>query len=956
MPIFEKIKKRNGQLVDFDPSKITAVIEKAFKAVTGETMEAEAKSVTDQVVRYMSMEKGKAAPSVEQVQDLVEKALMERGFFDVAKAYIIYRYEHTKQREEKKEKLLAKIDEKRLMVTKRDGSTEAFDKEKLLKRVRAAARGYEDRVNPAAILTQVEQEMYDGISTKDVEELVTIVVRSFIERDPAYSHIAARLLLNTIYNQAFGYHPDYSNLETLYRSAFVEMIKREVADGKLDKRMLEFDLEKVAEKLKIERDDHFQYLGLQTLFTNYFMKDPRTKMVREAPQMFWMRVSMGVALAEKTKEDQLKWAVEFYNIMSDFYYTPSSPTLYHAGLTRAQLSSCFLSTVPDDLHMIFQTYSDNAQLLKYAGGIGDDWTPVRATGSLIKGTGVESQGVIPFIRIQNDVTISINRSGRRRGATAVYLETWHYDIEDFIELRKNTGDERRRAHDLNTVNWIPDLFMKRVEADQEWTLFSPDEVPELHDLYGAAFEKKYAEYEQMVSEGKIHVWKRIKAKDLWRRMITQVFETGHPWMTFKDACNVRQTQDHYGQIHNSNLCTEITLVNNKDETAVCNLGSLNMAKFVKDKQLDNEKVAEIVPSAMRMLDNVIDVNFYPTIRTKTSNMKHRPVGLGIRGVQDALYMLGINFDSEAAVAFADESMEVVSYYSILSSSKLAEERGAYETFQGSKWDRNILPQDTIALLERERGIPIDVPRNERLDWSKVRDSIRQHGMRNSNCMAVAPTATTANIVGCFPTIEPIYKNLYVKSNMAGDFVVVNHFLIEELKTLNLWNREMLEKLKYYDGSVQEIEEIPEHVRAKYKEVFDIDPQWLIRANAYRSRWIDQSQSFNIFYRGTSGKAISDIYFYAWKMGLKTTYYLRTTAATKVEKSTMSHETFAKGEQDRKASRESQTQAPVAETTTSDPGAPSQMSPLTVPTDPVTIAMANPKVIHVSDNTCTSCEG
>ncbi|NBD74126.1 ribonucleoside-diphosphate reductase subunit alpha [Patescibacteria group bacterium] len=956
MPTIEKIVKRNGQVVDFEPEKIVTAVEKAFKAVVNDPMHGEAVSVKDQVVRYLVAGSAGSTPTVEKVQDLVERALMERGFFDVAKDYIIYRYEHSKQREEKKQQLSAQIEESKLLVTKRSGKTEPFSKEKLKRRLTHAVTGYEESVNLDAIITQTEHEMFHEISTRDVSDVTIMVTRSFIERDPAYSHVAARLLLDSIYADAFGYKVDYSTLDASYRTAFVDHIQNAVAAGHLDPRMAEYDLQALAAALKPERDDLFRYLGLQTLWSNYFMKEPHTKTIQETPQAFWMRVAMGTALTEETPEARMEWAIAFYEIMSDFYYTPSSPTLYHAGWSRPQLSSCFLSTVTDDLHQIFRSYSDDAQLLKYAGGVGNSWTSVRATGSLIASTGVESQGVIPFLKIANDVTVSINRSGRRRGASAVYLETWHYDIEDFIMLRKQTGDERRRCHDLNTVNWIPDLFMKRVEADEEWTLFTPSETPDLHDLYGRKFEEAYVAYEEKASRGEMHVWKRIKAKDLWRKMITMIYETGHPWITFKDPSNIRQPQDHYGVVHNSNLCTEITLVTNQEETAVCNLGSLNYARFVVDGAFSSELVEKVVPTAMRMLDNVIEVNYYPTERTKTSNQKHRPVGLGIRGVQDALYLLGINFDSKEAVEFADSSMEVVAYHTILASALLAKERGAYETYKGSKWDRNILPQDTITLLESERGLPVDVPRHERLDWTPVRQAIKQHGMRNSNTMAIAPTATTANIVGCFPTIEPIYKNLYVKSNMAGDFVVVNSYLVEDLKALGLWGREMLDKLKMYDGSVQEIDEIPQELKDKYQEIFDIDARWLIDAAAFRGRWIDQSQSLNIFYRGTSGKDISDIYLYAWKMGLKTTYYLRTTAATKVEKSTMGHEQFRKAESDRLAKRSGEGAAPAASTpTNSAPVAEQVPTPAAAQPSPLTSVGTAPKVT-VTDNTCTSCEG
>ncbi|MBV9349443.1 MAG: ribonucleoside-diphosphate reductase subunit alpha [Patescibacteria group bacterium] len=583
--------------------------------------------------------------------------------------------------------------------------------------------------------------------------------------------------------------------------------------------------------------------------------------------------------------------IRFYEMLSTMRFVPSTPTLFHAGMPRAQLSSCYLNTVEDDLDHIFKVYGDNAQMSKWAGGIGTDWTNLRATGALIKKAGITSQGIIPFLKIANDVTVAINRSGRRRGATAVYLETWHYDIEDFLELRKNTGDERRRTHDMNTANWIPDLFMKRVREDGMWTLFSPDETPDLHHLYGKKFEEAYIAYERAAEEGKIELFKKVKAADLWKKMLAMLYETGHPWMTWKDPSNIRSPQDHAGIIHNSNLCTEITLNNSKDETAVCNLGWINFAVHVTGGAFDKEKAKETVTVGMRMLDNVIDLNFYPTIEGRNANMRHRPVGLGVGGIQDALYQMEIHFGSEACVKFADESMEVVSYYSILASTDLARERGAYESFKGSKWDRGLLPVDTIALLESERGESIDVSREERLDWSVVRQAIKKYGMRNSNCMAIAPTASTSNIVSVVPSVEPVYKNIYVESNISGDFTVVNPYLVEDLKKLNLWNEAMLNELKYEDGSISRIAGIPQHLRDKYKETFEIDMRWIIKAAAYRGKWIDQSQSLNIFFRGSSGREISEIYFYAWAMGLKTTYYLRSLAATQVEKSTVSTAEF-----------------------------------------------------------------
>jgi ribonucleoside-diphosphate reductase alpha chain len=892
MATTQKVKKRNGEIVDFDPKKITIAVKKAFAATLGDSHDQDSVDISRAVVEAIDLKFGSTAfmPEVEDIQDLVENALMERGYFGVAKNYIIYRYEHEKLRAEKKAEIAEKITENALLVEKKNGSKERFSESKLTRTLLRAAEGYDRMIDTPAIISKVRQEMHEGIKTKDIHEVLVMVTRSFIERDPAYSIVAARLLLQSIYREAMG-DIDFEKFDEIYRQKFSEAMQLGVSVGQFDPRMLDFDLPRLAEALVPERDRDFKYLGLQTLQANYLSKVHTTRKLIETPQIFWMRVAMGCALAEKTPEERNAQAIEFYEIMSAMYYTPSSPTLYHAGLKLPQLSSCFLMTVPDDLHAIFKNYSDGAQLLKYAGGLGTDWSYIRATGSLVKKTGVESQGVIPFLKIANDVTISINRSGRRRGAAAVYLEYWHADIEDFLELRKNTGDERRRTHDLNTATWIPDLFMKRLKEDGYWTLFSPSDTPDLHDLVGRKFEERYAEYERMADEGKVPFFKRVRAAELWKKHLTMLFETGHPWITWKDPSNIRSPQDHVGVVHSSNLCTEITLNTSHNETAVCNLGSINMARFVEGAKFDRDAVARVVPVAMRMLDNVIDVNYYPTEDTKRSNMRHRPVGLGLRGLQDALYKLGINFDSDEAVRFSDESMETIAYHALLSSSLLAKERGTYETYKGSKWDRGIFPQDTIALLEQERGEKIDVPRHETLDWRLVRETVRKYGMRNSNTMANAPTATTANIAGCYPTIEPIYKNLYVKSNMAGDFMVVNDYLVEDLKRLGLWGEEMLERIKYHDGSIQSLSEIPPSIRAKYKEVFEIEPQWLVKAAAYRGRWIDQSQSLNIFYGGTSGKVLSDIYQYAWNLGLKTTYYLRTLGASRVEKSTVNMAKF-----------------------------------------------------------------
>lgn len=882
----QQIKKRNGDIVEFEPSKIAQAIEKAFIASRGSADLLILNELVQKIVDGLEATYKSQIPAVENVQNHVERALMHEGAFDVAKSYIIYRYEHAKIREEMKKEVVEKLARNELSVLKRDGSREFFDINKIKKSISYAVSGYEDIVDIDAIASQCESEIYDGIQSKDISKALIMTVRSFIEQDPAYSFIASRLLLFNLYKQVIGIDKiDFTNLETQYRQAFIDNIRKGVELDRLDPRLLMFDLEAISQKLDISRDGLFMFLGIQTIADRYLVQDPDTKQPIETPQAFWMRIAMGCALNEK-KEVRTQWALKFYDIMSKMLYTPSTPTLFHAGTPQPQLSSCYLNTVGDSLDNIYKTYADNAQLSKWSGGIGTDWTNVRSTGSYIKGTGVESQGVVPFLKIANDSTIAINRSGKRRGAACVYLECWHLDFEDFCELRKNTGDERRRTHDMDTASWIPDLFMKRVRDDKDWTLFSPDEVKDLHHIYGKNFEQKYESYEKQALEGKIKLFKVVKARDIWKKIIGMLFETGHPWITFKDPCNIRSPQDHVGVIHNSNLCTEITLNTSEDETAVCNLGSLNFAKFITAGVYDVGLVQKTVTIAMRMLDNVIDINFYPTEDAKRSNMRHRPVGLGIRGFQDALYLLGIDFDSQECVEFADYSMEVVSFYSILASSQLASERGTYQSYRGSKWDRNILPQDTIALLEQERGIAIDVNRKERLDWSAVRDSIKKFGMRNSNCLAVAPTATTANIVGCVPTVEPTYKNLFVKSNQAGDFIVINPYLVEDLKKLNLWDFEMLGKIKYNDGSIASINEIPENIRNKYKEVFDIDPIWLLKAAAHRGKWIDQSQSLNIYFKGNSGKEVAGIYMTAWELGLKTTYYLRSLAASQVEKSTV----------------------------------------------------------------------
>ncbi len=879
-----RIKKRDGRIVAFDASKITQALFKAFTAIRGGVES----TILEQLTRDIVAELENRVPadgvtSIEEVQNVVEQMLMRDRFFDVAKDYILYRYEHAKKREQEPQTF-------QISVLKRSGKTEAFSIDKIRKTLQYVAKDAGGEVDIETIAQQCAQDVYDGMKTSDISQALILTTRAFIERDPAYSKMASRLLAHKVYKETAGEHVDFTKLDECYRNTFIKNTKLLTELKKLDERMVQFDLERLAAVLKPERDDLFLFLGMQTVADRYFLNHPQTKQLLETPQAFWMRVSMGLALNE-TRGLRDDMAIKFYELISTLRFVPSTPTLFHAGTSHPQLSSCYLTTVMDSLDHIFKCLADNAQLSKWSGGLGNDWTNLRGTGSRIKGTGVESQGIIPFLKVANDTTAAINRSGRRRGATCAYLETWHYDIEDFLELRKNTGDERRRTHDMDTANWIPDLFMKRVRNDKEWSLFSPDEVPDLHHIYGKKFEEQYENYERLAEEGKIRLHRKVKARDLWKKMLGMLFETGHPWITWKDPCNVRSPQDHVGVVHSSNLCTEITLNTSAEETAVCNLGSVNLARHIRNGKLDIDMIKETVMTAMRMLDNVIDVNFYPTIEARNSNMRHRPVGLGIMGFQDALYLLDINFASEACVKFADESMEAVSYYAILASTELAKERDVYASYEGSKWSRGILPIDTIDLLEQERGERIDTSRSSTLDWSVVRAAIKKHGMRNSNCLAIAPTATISNISGCTPSIEPIYKNLYVKANQFGDFIVINGALVDDLKKLDLWDESMLKKLKYFDGNIAAIEEIPANLREKYKETFDIEPQWLIRAAAARGKWMDQSQALNIFYKGSSGKEINDIYMYAWELGVKTTYYLRTLAASQVEKSTVSTAEF-----------------------------------------------------------------
>jgi len=885
---FAQIKKRNGAVVEFDATRIQIAIEKASQAAGGEVPSEDVALLTEAVVSNLEMMFTGGMPDVETIQDLVEQELMRSGHYQTARTYIVYRDTRQAAREAAERDSSHKLEQSELRLINKDGQEEHFSYARLVKDLLVAADGLDKDVDVDELAQAVKTNLYDGMTTAELEDAMIMATKAYIERDKAYSLLASRLLMRKLYREVLSLKKGQDALEQ-YRAQFGDFVKNAVATKRLDKRMLDFDLDKLGAALQLDRDNLLDYMGLHVLYGNYFLRTAERKDVLELPQYFWMRVAMGMAIVEK--KDKTDWAIKFYEVLSSLRYVTSSPTLFNSGTNFSQLSSCFLNTVEDDLKHIYKVYLDTALMSKFSGGIATDWSNIRATGSQIKTVDVASQGVVPFLKIANDSTVAIARSGRRIGATAVYLESWHLDIEDFLELRKNTGDERRRTHDINTANWIPDLFMKRVMEDAEWTLFSPDETPDLHHIYGKAFEKRYKEYEKMADKGEIKLFKRISAAGLWRKMLSMLFETGHPWITFKDPSNLRSPQDHVGVVHNSNLCTEITLNNSKDETAVCNLGSVNLARHMKDGALDSELVRDTVSNAVRMLDNVIDICYYVTKETERANMNHRPVGLGIMGHQDALYMQNIDFASEEAVKFADESMELISYHAILASSELAKERGAYKSFKGSKWDRNIFPVDTLDILERERGIKLDIERKGKLDWKPVRESVKKHGMRNSNVMAIAPTASIANVAGCTPCIEPIYKNLYVKSNMSGDFTVLNGYLIDDLKKLGLWDQAMLNKIKYYDGSIQQISEIPADIRAKYKEVFEIEPEWLIKAAAYRGKWIDQSQSLNIFMRGVSGKKLSDAYVYAWKMGLKTTYYLRTLAASQVEKSTVNTTEF-----------------------------------------------------------------
>ncbi len=861
-------------VVRFNPIKIGALIERAFRSTLeiegqtpGEVVETVNELSQTIITNLLDQDLSKPIPT-EEIQEEIENELMAWGYFREAK-YIIL-----EDAAVSKPKPLTPP-EKPAKPLKKEFSLQSFLDEVL----GFATEG--TSVDKKELIKKTKALTYEGISQKETYSAAIMAIKERIELEPIYAKITAKVLLDAIYRETLsvsGHNKDLKKKHHDYFISYMESSKNE--NSRLNPKLAEFDLKKLADALVIERDTSFSYLGLQTLYDRYFIHENRKRL--ETPQIFWMRVSMGLALEEG--EQKTERAIEFYHVLSEFYFLSSTPTLFNSGTRHSQLSSCYLSTVEDDLHSIFKIIADDAQLSKWAGGIGNDWTPIRATGSVIKGTNGTSQGVIPFLKIVNDTAVAVNQGGKRKGAACVYLETWHLDIEDFIELRKNTGDDRRRTHDMNTANWIPDLFMKRVIQQGKWTLFSPQDVPELHDLYGEAFEKKYLEYEKKVATGELKLFKEIDAQTLWRKMLSMLFETGHPWITFKDPSNIRSPQDHVGVVHSSNLCTEILLNTSKDETAVCNLGSINLAKHTSKEGIDKVRLEKTVRTAIRMLDNVIDINFYPIKEARNSNLKHRPIGMGVMGFQDALYIQKMSFASHQAVQFADESMELISYHAISTSSDLAKEKGAYSTFKGSKWDRGILPIDSLKLLAEYRGEDIEVDFTERLDWEALRKKVQNQGMRNSNTMAIAPTATIANIADITPTIEPTYKHLFVKSNLSGEFTVTNPYLVKELKALNLWDEEMVDDLKYFDGSLAEIQRIPQEIKNIFLTAFEIEPEWLIECGSRRQKWIDMGQSLNLFLSEPSGKKLNNMYLLAWKRGLKTTYYCRTTGATQIEKS------------------------------------------------------------------------
>jgi ribonucleoside-diphosphate reductase alpha chain len=878
-----QIIRRNGAVVSFEPSKIAVALMKAFLAVHGtqgaasasvrETVDALTQTVVKALVRSRP---GGGTFHIEDVQDHVELGLMRSSHHEVARAYVLYRERRAQERAQQAKPAVAEVE---LHVID-GGQRVPLDLQRLQGLIESACSGLGKDVQADPIVAETKRNLYDGVPIEEVYKASILAARTLIEKDPDYTYATARLLLHTIVKEVMGEEVPATEMGARYADYFPQFIKKGVQNDLLDERLMQFDLARLGAALKPERDLQFDYLGLQTLYDRYFLHVRKSRI--ELPQSFFMRVAMGLSLNEIDREAR---AIEFYEVLSSFDFMSSTPTLFNSGTLRSQLSSCYLTTVPDDLDGIYESIKENALLSKFAGGLGNDWTRVRALGAHIKGTNGESQGVVPFLKVVNDTAVAVNQGGKRKGAVCTYLETWHLDIEEFLELRKNTGDDRRRTHDMNTANWIPDLFMKRVMEKGEWSLFSPNDVPDLHDRFGADFERAYVAYEEKAARGEIKPYRKVPATDMWRKMLSMLFETGHPWITFKDACNVRSPQQHVGVVHSSNLCTEITLNTSDTETAVCNLGSINLLQHVKDGDIDRVKLQKTITTAMRMLDNVIDINYYAVKKARDSNMRHRPVGLGVMGFQDALYELRIPYASGEAVAFADRSMEAVCYYAYWASTELARERGRYASFKGSLWDQGILPPDTLQMLSTERGGYVDVDRSSTMDWTALRDKIATDGMRNSNCVAIAPTATISNIIGVDASIEPCFGNLSVKSNLSGEFTVINGYLVKDLKRLGLWDDVMVMDLKHFDGSLRPIDRVPQEVKSLYATAFEVEPLWLVEAAARRQKWIDQAQSLNIYMAGASGKKLDDTYKLAWLRGLKTTYYLRTTSATQAEKST-----------------------------------------------------------------------
>ncbi|MBX3627493.1 MAG: ribonucleoside-diphosphate reductase subunit alpha [Rhizobacter sp.] len=941
-----QIIRRNGAVVSFEPNKIAVALMKAFLAVHGTQGAASASvretvdGLTESVVRALLRSRpGGGTFHIEDVQDHVELGLMRGGHHEVARAYVLYRERRAQERA--KQGVPAVAAEPALFVTD-GGQRVPLDMGRLQTLVESACEGLGADVKPDPILAETKRNLYDGVPMDEVHKAAILAARTLIEKDPGYTRATARLLLHTIRKEIIGEELLQSEMQTRYAEYFPTFIKKGVQAELLDEKLMQYDLAKLGAALKADRDLQFDYLGLQTLYDRYFLhvNDVRIEM----PQAFYMRVAMGLALNEIDREAR---AIEFYEVLSTFDFMSSTPTLFNSGTHRSQLSSCYLTTVADDLDGIYEALKENALLSKFAGGLGNDWTNVRALGSHIKGTNGKSQGVVPFLKVVNDTAVAVNQGGKRKGAVCAYLESWHLDIEEFLELRKNTGDDRRRTHDMNTANWIPDLFMRRVMEGGDWTLFSPSTCPDLHDKFGKAFEEAYTAYETKAARGEIKLFKKMPAKDLWRRMLSMLFETGHPWITFKDACNVRSPQQHVGVVHSSNLCTEITLNTNESEIAVCNLGSVNLVHHLKDgpdgrKVIDHAKLKKTVATAMRMLDNVIDINYYAVKKARDSNLRHRPVGLGIMGFQDALYELRTPYASQEAVEFADRSMEAVCYYAYWASTELAQERGRYSSYRGSLWDRGILPIDSLELLAEQRGGFVDVDRSTSLDWSLLRGRISEHGMRNSNCVAIAPTATISNIIGVSASIEPSFGNLSVKSNLSGEFTVVNEYLVRDLKKLNLWDDVMVMDLKHFDGSLRRIDRVPEDLKDLYATAFEIETQWLVEAAARRQKWIDQAQSLNIYMAGASGKKLDETYKLAWLRGLKTTYYLRTISASQTEKSTVKA-----GQLNAVSSGASSSMmaAPVASVASALPAA------LSVDAEPAT----DVKFCAIDDPTCEACQ-